>query len=110
MKREWIVPAAIDKVIDGDTIVATLDLGWHIAKQQEHIRIAGINAPEMNTPEGVDARDFAMSLLLPEGTVVTLTSHSLDKYGRTLGSLTLADGRDFATVMVAEGHAVPYHP
>jgi endonuclease YncB( thermonuclease family) len=104
--NEWTVPATIQSVYDGDTVTAQADLGWHISFVV-HIRLAHIDAPELRTPEGEPARSFLLSLI-PVGSFVTLTSHSLDKYGRTLGTLTLADGRDVSVEMLAAGHAVPY--
>ena len=64
-------------------------------------------APELDTAAGKVARDRARQLL-PVGAEVVLLSHSLDKYGRALAEVTLPDGRDYADVMLAEGHAVDY--
>lgn len=98
--------ATADSVVDGDTLHVAIDLGFGLT---EHLscRIYGVNAPELSTQEGKDAKAFAQTLL-PPGSAITLTSYGWDKYGgRFDGKVTLQDGRDFATVMVAEGHAVP---
>lgn len=102
----WTVPATVVSVVDGDTVHLILDLGWHISYGPARARISRINAPELSTPDGVVARDFAAGLL-PAGLRVTFASHSLDKYGRPLGAITLPDGRDFAQVMLDAGHATP---
>jgi hypothetical protein len=47
----WTVPATVVRVIDGDAIVVTLDLGWRVYRNEEHIRVAGINTPEIRGPE-----------------------------------------------------------
>lgn len=107
MPDAWVVPAVILSVHDGDTITVRVDLGWHLTLEMLHVRLAHINAPELVTPEGKAARDY-LAALVPIGSLVTLTSHSLDKYGRTLGTLTLADSRDAGVEMLASGHAVPY--
>lgn len=104
--REWVVPARILAVHDGDTVTVSADLGWRITFEV-HVRLAHINAPELSTPAGKVSRGI-LAGLAPVGSLVTLTSHSLDKYGRTLGSLTLADGSDAATRMEIGGYAVPY--
>jgi endonuclease YncB( thermonuclease family) len=104
---EWVVPAVVAAVYDGDTVTLNADLGWHITFVV-HVRVAHIDAPELHAPGGVEARHFLVDELAPVGSFVTLTSHSLDKYGRTLGTLTLADGRDVSVEMLAAGHAVPY--
>lgn len=104
----WRVPAAVDRLVDGDTVRLALDLGWHI-QLTDNVRIAHINAPELSTPAGLAARDYAATLL-PAGAQVMFTSHSRDKYGRCLGDLQLPDGRDFATEMLIAGHAVGVRP
>ena len=109
----WTVPGTVQRVIDGDTIVMRLDLGWRVAREQEPVRIYGINSPELNTDEGKVAKAFAESLL-PYGMAVTVVSLKLlgqmDKYGRTLAALTLPDGSDFGTRMIQGGYAVEYLP
>jgi endonuclease YncB( thermonuclease family) len=107
----WTVPARVTRVVDGDTLVADLDLGWGIWHIGAKVRLAGINCPEMGTPEGHAAREFALDLLpvvlgAPGGWVpVTITSKALDKYGRTLAEVTLPDGRSLRVALLAAGHA-----
>lgn len=106
----WVVPGTVRSVYDGDTITVDADLGWHITFVV-HVRLAHIDAPELGHPGGIEARDFLrllLTFLAGADNRVTLTSHSLDKYGRTLGTLTLPDGRDVGDAMIANGHAVPY--
>jgi len=102
----WTVPGTVLEVHDGDTIKVALDLGWHITYTAS-IRLAGVNAPELATPAGPPAREFVDGLL-PAGTAVTVVSHSLDKYGRVLGNVTLPDGRDLSAAVIAAGMGVPY--
>lgn len=98
--------AVVVNVHDGDTVTVTMDLGFGLDLTLP-CRIYGINAPELNTPEGKAARAYAQTLL-PEGTKVMVASHGWDKYGgRFDGQIVRPDGSDFATLMLA-GHAVPY--
>lgn len=108
--------ARVVSLHDGDTVSLDLDLGFDIVMRAHDFdghpslscRVYGINAPELSTPEGVAALDFAETLLKP-GDLVTVLSHGWDKYGgRFLGSITMADTTDFGTRMVESGHAVPY--
>lgn len=107
---EWSVPARLVKVIDGDTVVCDLDLGWHI-HLTSGVRLLGINAPEMSTPQGPAARDFLASLVAP-GDPVTVVSTKLlggtEKYGRVLAAIRTASGQDVSTAMLAAGQAMPY--
>lgn len=103
-RREWTVPAVVDRVVDGDTVYVVLDLGWHISLYQA-VRVAGINCPELATEAGKAARARAVELL-PVGTRVVVVSHSLDKYGRVLGTIRMPDGTSYGELMVAGGFAV----
>ncbi len=105
MPVSWTVPGTVERIIDGDTAVVTLDLGWRVYRMGERLRISGLNSPERGTQEGRDAREAARQLL-PVGARVTVTSEAKPSFERTVGSITLADGRDFADAMVSLGHGV----
>jgi endonuclease YncB( thermonuclease family) len=49
--KVWLVHAVIVRVIDGDTVVVNMDLGWHTWRHEEHVRLNGIDAPERTEPE-----------------------------------------------------------
>src|SRR3954451_1808861 len=101
---KWIVPAQVVEIVDGDTVRLDLDLGWHIT-YRIRVRIVGINAPEMKTPAGVAAKQFAATLLKP-GDQVTFSSGSLDKWGRPLGEIIYGpDNLHFGQEMLRAGHA-----
>lgn len=103
--KTWIVPGVVERVIDGDTIQADLDLGWGVCYRQASIRLADVNCPELGTPEG-EAAAARTRELVPVGSDVMVVSHSRDKYGRVLATV-LVGGRSVAAVLVAEGHAKP---
>lgn len=110
----WTVPATIRRVVDADTLDVLLDLGWNITYSAK-VRLAGCNAPELSTPAGREAQQFAERLLCDENgdfLPVTVVSHSLDKYGRVLGSVRTGRpagdiGIDLTAALLAAGHAVP---
>lgn len=108
-------PARVLDWHDGDTCHVDVDLGFFESVRAYDIdghpriscRIFGINAPELSTDAGKAALAYALQLC-PAGTMVTVVSHGLDKYGgRFDGSLTLPDGSDFGQAMLAAGQAVP---
>ncbi len=69
-------------------------------------RVFGINAPEKRTVKGKAALAFAQSLIKP-GDRCLVSSHGWDKYGgRFDGTITLADGRDYAKCMLDAAQAV----
>lgn len=100
--RSWTVPAIVLAVVDADTVHLRLDLGWRIYFEAR-CRIAGMNAPELSTPEGVAAKEYAQRQL-PVGLPIVFNSHSLDKYGRPLGAISV-NGQDYTTAAIAAGHA-----
>ncbi len=106
-RHVFTIPAVVDRVIDGDSLIVHLHVlpgkEWH----GEHVRVEGINAPELSQEGGAAARDFARQLL-PALSPVTLVTSRPEKYGRLLASVRLTDGTDFSTLMLAAGHAVPY--
>lgn len=104
---EWIVPATVVSIVDGDTFHLVLDLGWRIS-YQARVRIAHVNAPELSTPEGVAAREWAETVIKP-GDPVVFRSKALDKWGRPLGELAFgpeAARVDYGTALLGAGHAV----
>lgn len=104
---EWTVPAIVKAIVDGDTLKLDLDLGWGIWLRDVNVRLYGIDAPEMNTVAGRDARIAAMDVVQP-GWRVTFISKELDKYGRPLGKVILPGGADLALHLLQRGHGVPY--
>ena len=111
----------LDRVIDGDTVDAYIDLGFDI-HVKKRIRFMGINTPESRTRDleekakGLAAKDRLKTIL--EGTkTIQLCSHGVGKYGRCLGELHVdfLDGKECLTLvnvnelLIKEGHAVEYH-
>ena len=111
----------LDRVVDGDTIDAYIDLGFDVSVKKR-IRFMGINTPESRTRDleekarGLAAKDRVKQLL--EGcSSIKLKSHGVGKYGRCLGELFIdvVDGQEKMTLesvnelLIKEGHAVEYH-
>ena len=110
----------LDRVIDGDTIDAYIDLGFKVSVKKR-IRFMGINTPESRTRDleekarGLAAKDRVKQLL--EGcNTIQLKSYGVGKYGRCLGELHIdvVDGKECLTLenvnqlLIKEGHAVEY--
>ena len=93
----------INKVVDGDTIDVTIDLGFDLYKK-ERVRVAGIDTPEKRTRDleekalGIDATNWLKEKLAQaitgddELTIRTELSGGIGKYGRLLGWLYIGDG------------------
>lgn len=100
-------PARIDQWHDGDTCYVHLFDRPGREIHGEHVRVEGINAPELHDTGGIASRDYAAELA-PVGSMVTLTATKEDKYGRLLARVVLPDGTDLSTAMIDAGMAKPY--
>ena len=111
---------SIDKVVDGDTIDVTIDLGFDLYKK-ERVRVAGVDTPEKRTrnleekARGLDAtawiKDHLEGAIDGDDDLIIRTEldGGVGKYGRLLGWLYIGD----ATVslnekMIDEGYAWAY--
>jgi micrococcal nuclease len=91
------ITGVVARVIDGDTIhVLAKD------KTTVKVRLEGIDAPETGQPFGTKARQALAAKIL--GKTVIVETKGNDKYGRTLGVVSL-DGRNINLEMVSEGWA-----
>ena len=110
----------IDKVVDGDTIDVTIDLGFDLYKK-ERVRIAGVDTPEKRTRDleekalGLDATYWMKKQL--EDTIAgdeeliirTELKGGTGKYGRLLGWLYVGDDDiSLNEQMITEGYAWAY--
>ena len=86
-------------VHDGDTITLKNE------SEQKKIRLAGIDAPELNQPSGVESREALREAVLDK--VVLFVSSKADKYGRVVGKVIL-DGQDINLKQVQSGMAWVY--
>ena len=100
----------LDRVVDGDTIDAHIDLGFDITIHKR-IRLAGIDTPESRTRDleekarGLASKDKLIELL-GDGDFI-LESKEVGKYGRVLGTLLVED-ININDTLVQEGFAVEY--
>ena len=110
----------INRVIDGDTIDVTLDLGFSLTKK-ERVRIAGVDTPEKRTRDleektlGIDATNWMKQKLTDtikgdeELVIRTELKGGVGKYGRLLGWLYIGDDEfSLNEQMITEGYAWAY--
>lgn len=104
----YLYAAHADRVIDGDTIQLTVDVGFNIHITQR-IRLLGVNCPEHGTPEGDAATAYTTQWLAQHGLdlVLRTVKDRNDKYGRLLG-IVMAGAHSLNDDLVTTGHAVPY--
>ena len=102
--------AKLDRIIDGDTVDAVIDLGFDVSVHKR-IRLAGIDTPESRTRDLKEKeRGLASKARLEEmleGGEFVLESKEVGKYGRVLGTL-FVDEKNINQTLVEEGYAVEY--
>ena len=110
----------INRVLDGDTIDVTIDLGFDLYKK-ERVRIAGVDTPEKRTRNleekelGIDATNWLKDKL--DGAINgdddlvirTELDGGVGKYGRLLGWCYIGDSTlSLNEQMITEGYAHAY--
>ena len=104
--------AKLDRIIDGDTVDALIDLGFDVWVKRR-IRLYGIDAPETRTrdleekQQGLLTKDRLTGLLEASDGEFILVSHGIGKYGRCLGTLFIEE-RNINELLISEGLAEVY--
>ena len=102
-----VYPARIERVIDGDTVVARLSLGLGVELLQ-HVQLAGINAPERPTEAGKQALAYVEERLLHRQVTLSVNlQRPRDQFGRVLAVVDV-DGHNFDQELLEDGLAVAY--
>ena len=103
--------AILERVIDGDTIDVTLDLGFNVFLKKQRCRLAGIDTPESRTRDlaekklGLEAKARLTELC---GERLKIKSLGRGKFGRILAIPYTNDNEDICQILIQEGHAVEY--
>jgi micrococcal nuclease len=96
--------AVVERVVDGDTIVCNVDLGFCIYVK-EKFRLANINAPEVITEQGKYVRQIVTDMLT--GKQIVMNVLGKDKYGRWLATIFL-NNVNINEWLVTNGYAQIY--
>ena len=108
----FVYNAELDRVIDGDTVDVTLDLGFNVKLHKQRCRLAGIDTPESRTRDlaekalGLQAKARLQELCHGHFKIKSLGK---GKYGRILAIPYTQDGENICEILIKEGHAVEYH-
>ena len=110
----------INRVLDGDTIDVTIDLGFDLYKK-ERVRVAGVDTPEKRTKDaeekalGIDAtnwlKDHLDGAINGDDDLIIRTEldGGVGKYGRLLGWLYIGTEEvSLNEQMIEEGYAWSY--
>jgi endonuclease YncB( thermonuclease family) len=113
MDPAYIYRAEVLDVHDGDTYKLRVDLGFRCAVTIQ-CRLHGVDCPELNTPEGKEARRFVSEDVFAQHFVdaqVVIESYKDQRsFERWVCDVWTAGGRSVADVLVETGHGVRIKP
>ena len=103
--------ATCDRVVDGDTLDLTVDLGMHIFIK-ERVRINGINTSEIygvkkdsaEYAKGMLSKARTEELVLGKEIYIKTYKDKRGKYGRYICDI-FVNGENVGDILVKEGHA-----
>jgi micrococcal nuclease len=102
------------RIIDGDTVIVDIDLGFGVWLRGQSVRLLKINAPEIrgSTKEaGLAAKDFLTKRILNKWVQIRVEKGK-EKYGRWLATILLEEDKNLIHInneMVANGFAKKYN-
>lgn len=110
--------AKVTNVVDGDTIVVDIDLGFDVVLSSQSVRLLGIDTPESRTSDkvekvfGLASKDYVKSFVEDCNKHVIIRTHKSDdseKFGRLLGEIINPESKEVLNnSLVEEGFAVKY--
>jgi len=104
--------AVVERVVDGDTIDVTIDLGFNIWVK-ERLRLYGLNTPETRTKDleekerGLKAKKYVENQVNSNGGQIQVLSLGKGKYGRVLAEIWVGKN-NINELLIANNHAEVY--
>lgn len=112
MRELYYYNATVDRVVDGDTIDVTIDLGFNIWVK-ERLRLYGLNTPETRTKDleekerGLKAKKYVENQVNSNGGQIQVLSLGKGKYGRVLAEIWVGKN-NINELLIANNHAEVY--
>ncbi len=98
--------AQVVRIVDGDTFHALIDLGFGTTLAQR-VRLRRVDAPEILTAEGKEARNLLEKILARDKGRVILQSRELDQHGRPIADVWVL-GKPVDQELLDQGLAIAY--
>jgi len=116
--------AKVTEVVDGDTVVINIDLGFDVVFTNQKVRLLGIDTPESRTSDktekvfGLASKDYAKKFIeaCKDKSVIIRTyisdnvnNNGREKFGRLLGEIINPDTKKVLNdELINNGYAVRY--
>lgn len=108
--------ATVKRIIDGDSLVLDIDLGFYMFMNETKIRLFGLDTPEMNAEDPLlrlqavlAARYLFDNLQIGDKITIKTVLDKREKYGRLLATIFTKDGLNINEGLLKDKLAVPYH-
>lgn len=110
MSPTYTYRARLHRVVDADTFVLTVDLGFYVAANIT-VRLRGVNAPEARAPGGYYATEFTRDLLEGKPLLVESFKDRMS-FARWVCDVWVAGEQpvSVAGALIAAGHGVAVAP
>lgn len=116
-RTPYVYHAQLVEVIDGDTVQLLIDLGFEIT-HRIIVRLDGVNAPEIKTAKGKQAREFVQKEL--KNSYLVVETKKRGKYGRYIAGIhyhkkfsdysdIMTHGKNISTELLNRKLARRYH-
>lgn len=117
MRDNYCRRARVQRVVDGDTLDMTVDLGYYVVAVHR-MRLLGVDTPELR---GTSGQEYARAVAAEMYTSAWVREHAAhgvdpswpfvvesrraDSFGRFLASVTCGEGHNLNGDLVRDGHA-----
>lgn len=110
--------AKVTQVVDGDTIIVDIDLGFSVVLSNQSVRLLGVDTPESRTSDkvekvfGIASKDYTKAFVENCKKDVIIRTHKSDdseKFGRLLAEIINPESKEVLNdLLVSDGFAVKY--
>ena len=107
--------ATVKRVIDGDSLVLDIDLGFYMFMNETKIRLYGLDTPEMNSEDPLlrlqavlATRYLYDNLLVGSKVTIKTVLDKREKYGRLLATIITQDGFNINDGLLENKLAITY--
>ncbi len=97
----YLYKAEVKRIIDGDTLLLNIDLGFQVFKEQR-VRLAQIDAPSLKDKNGREASQFLRDQLA-RVEFVMIKTNKIDIYGRYIGDIFYSFTTDDKSEIFSQG-------
>lgn len=108
--------ATVKRIIDGDSLILDIDLGFYMFMNETKIRLYGLDTPEMNSEDPLlrlqavlATRYLFDNLQIGEKVIIKTVLDKREKYGRLLATIITKDGLNINEGLIQNKLAVSYH-